>query len=302
MYPKPSFIKAEFNDFDRFANIVKQGDIEHIQLSVGRFNGTLQQVMYGPVILSRHAMNQTILQRGQGIEGYTTFLIPGNMRQDFIWRKSQLKGNVIGILKSGLEHNCITKQNFYGLPVSIENNYLKNLSFNLGYLNFMTIINRAETFEIRPETAQNLHNIIQKNCSREGLNEQEILVQIPKTIIESISVTIDSKSLLKGNSRRRIFKKGQEFMHDSAENPSSIIEICRYIGVSERNLRYAFKDQTGLSPKKYLQHYRLNQVRKILKSGDFDKIVDVAHRFGYWHTGQFAADYKKLFGELPSET
>ena len=91
-------------------------------------------------------------------------------------------------------------------------------------------------------------------------------------------------------------------MHENIENPISILQICQEIGVSERNLRYAFKDQTGLSPKKYLQSYKLNQVRRILKSGNFEKIVNVSHQFGYWHTGQFAADYKKLFGELPSDT
>ena len=31
-------------------------------------------------------------------------------------------------------------------------------------------------------------------------------------------------------------------------------------------------------------------------------IRDIANRYGFWHMGQFAADYKKLFGELLSKT
>jgi AraC family ethanolamine operon transcriptional activator len=32
------------------------------------------------------------------------------------------------------------------------------------------------------------------------------------------------------------------------------------------------------------------------------KVVDVANRWGFWHMGQLAADYRRQFGELPSET
>ena len=32
------------------------------------------------------------------------------------------------------------------------------------------------------------------------------------------------------------------------------------------------------------------------------RITDVANNWDFWHMGQFAADYRKLFGELPSET
>ena len=31
-------------------------------------------------------------------------------------------------------------------------------------------------------------------------------------------------------------------------------------------------------------------------------ITDLATQWGFWHMSQFAADYKRLFGELPSET
>jgi len=32
------------------------------------------------------------------------------------------------------------------------------------------------------------------------------------------------------------------------------------------------------------------------------KIGTIANRCGFWHMGRFAADYRRLFGELPSET
>ncbi|NOR23809.1 MAG: helix-turn-helix domain-containing protein [Desulforhopalus sp.] len=32
------------------------------------------------------------------------------------------------------------------------------------------------------------------------------------------------------------------------------------------------------------------------------KVIDVSNVWGFWHMGQFAADYRNLFGELPSET
>lgn len=302
MYLNSIYTNNLFNDFDLYAHFIEQADIEYAQLSSGQFKGELRQLFYGPIILSCHSMNQTILQRGKGVEGFTTFLIPGNMNQDFIWRKNRLRGNIIGILKSGMEHNCVTKTDFFGAPVSIENNYLSHMSNFLGYPEFVDQIQRLETIVISHELAFKLHRLIQKNCSELEQNIEEILFEIPKCIIESLTRT-DTKGLMfKGESRRRIFNKGQELIHETIENPLSIVQICQKIGVSERNLRYAFKDHSGLSPKQYLQSCRLNEVRRILKSGRFNKIIDVAHRFGYWHTGQFAADYKKLFGELPSDS
>jgi AraC family ethanolamine operon transcriptional activator len=31
-------------------------------------------------------------------------------------------------------------------------------------------------------------------------------------------------------------------------------------------------------------------------------VSDVAVRYGFWHMSKFAADYRWLFGELPSQT
>jgi AraC-like DNA-binding protein len=57
------------------------------------------------------------------------------------------------------------------------------------------------------------------------------------------------------------------------------------------------------SPKAYLQAQRLMGVRRMLRAtGAEVPISDIANEWGLWHMGQFAADYRRHFGELPSET
>jgi AraC family ethanolamine operon transcriptional activator len=52
-----------------------------------------------------------------------------------------------------------------------------------------------------------------------------------------------------------------------------------------------------------MQAVRFNGVRKELVEAGLDvKVADVANKWGFWHMGQFAADYRKLFAELPTET
>ena len=80
--------------------------------------------------------------------------------------------------------------------------------------------------------------------------------------------------------------------------------LVRQTGASERTLEYVFQERLGLSPKKYIRTYRLNRARRELTNPTHPgrKISDVANAWGFWHMGQFAGDYKALFGELPSET
>lgn len=300
------YVKHEFlfNDFDEYAKFIRQADIEQSQLSQGSFKGKLNQLVHGPIIMSHHRMNQKILQRGAAMKGYTTFLIPGNMQQDFIWRKSNLKGNVIGILHEGMEHDCVTPDNFVGSPVSIENSYLFNLVHELGYGKIMNHLYSNESVVINEFKAQRLHQLIM-NCFRvenQNLTKQldGLLVLLIRSLHESIDNNTSPEKI--GIGKIKTFSQARDFIHSHADNTILVSDLCTSLGVSERSLRYAFEFTSGLSPKKYINHYRLNKVRSNLKSGNFEKIIEVAHRYGYWHTGQFAADYLKLFGELPSKT
>ena len=83
-----------------------------------------------------------------------------------------------------------------------------------------------------------------------------------------------------------------------------MLELCRELAVSERTLHYAFQEIRGLSPMAYFKASRLNAVRQELKAAaaGTTTVGEIAQRWGFWHNGEFAADYRRLFGELPSQT
>jgi AraC-like DNA-binding protein len=53
----------------------------------------------------------------------------------------------------------------------------------------------------------------------------------------------------------------------------------------------------------YFRACRLHAVRQELKTApDRATVQAIARRWGFGHTGEFAAAYRRLFGELPSQT
>ncbi|HEY9641455.1 MAG TPA: helix-turn-helix domain-containing protein, partial [Coleofasciculaceae cyanobacterium] len=91
---------------------------------------------------------------------------------------------------------------------------------------------------------------------------------------------------------------------ENLDRPWTVHDLCTKLHVSERTLRYGFQESFGMSPMAYLKIQRLNEVRRQLKASVANQttVTAVAIRWGFWHMGQFAKDYKKMFAESPSET
>ena len=103
--------------------------------------------------------------------------------------------------------------------------------------------------------------------------------------------------------RSRAVARALDYMEDCADEPISISRICAETGVSWRTLDRAFLERFGIGPKAYQTRLRLSRARAdIVDQGPDGLVSDVANKWGFWHMGKFAQDYKALFGELPSET
>jgi AraC family ethanolamine operon transcriptional activator len=130
--------------------------------------------------------------------------------------------------------------------------------------------------------------------------EQECVRRVVAVIAQS---TGGERSECWSSNRERLVRRADDYMRACLGEPLSLLDLCRELGVSERTLHYAFQEVRGLSPMAYFRAFRLNAVRQELKTApDTATVQEIAQRWGFWHTGEFAAAYRRLFGELPSQT
>ncbi len=102
--------------------------------------------------------------------------------------------------------------------------------------------------------------------------------------------------------RQRAFAKARSYIDAYAAEDMTSVDLCAAAGVSQRTLEYAFKDCSGLSPKAYLRTVRLIRTRAALRNSEPGLLVaDAANQWGFWHMGQFARDYRDLFGVRPKD-
>ncbi|WP_375309739.1 helix-turn-helix domain-containing protein [Bradyrhizobium sp. A5] len=88
------------------------------------------------------------------------------------------------------------------------------------------------------------------------------------------------------------------------DEPIQISALCAALSVSERTLRKAFHRIHGLPPCRHLRMLRLKQARRALiaTDGHLSTVTEIATCFGFAELGRFSVEYRKVFGESPSQT
>ncbi|MEM8677669.1 MAG: AraC family transcriptional regulator [Cyanobacteria bacterium P01_G01_bin.67] len=106
-------------------------------------------------------------------------------------------------------------------------------------------------------------------------------------------------SSLKSQNIERIYQ-ARDILENQLENPPSIAELSRQIGVSDFTLRRGFQEIFGTTVIGYLTQKRLEQAELLLREKKHS-VAEVANLVGYAHLGYFAKVFKRRFGLTPSE-
>lgn len=95
----------------------------------------------------------------------------------------------------------------------------------------------------------------------------------------------------------------RDYIHAHLSEMPTVADIASHCRVGVRALDRGFRRHLGASPWQYMLELRLQAVREDLLAGHHGGTVTVvAMRWGFSNLGTFAARYRELFGELPSET
>jgi AraC-like DNA-binding protein len=104
--------------------------------------------------------------------------------------------------------------------------------------------------------------------------------------------------------RSYLVQRAEKLALAYVDKPLQVSALSRAIGVSERTLRKLFNEIHGRPPSRHLRMLRLSQVRGALLSarGQLVTVTEIATAFGFAELGRFSVEYRKVFGESPSET
>jgi AraC-like DNA-binding protein len=99
----------------------------------------------------------------------------------------------------------------------------------------------------------------------------------------------------------RFVRRAEDFIRAQLAADITLDDIAAAAGVSARSLHRGFRSFRDTTPIAVLKSARLNAARAALLSGRAS-VTEAATEAGLTHLGKFAQDYRRAFGELPSET
>ena len=96
----------------------------------------------------------------------------------------------------------------------------------------------------------------------------------------------------------------RDLLHENIDKRVDMAMITSKVNIHSSQLYNAFKKEYGITPKKYLQQLRFNAIKKELLLSDPNSVTvsAIAKKYHFHQMGHFAAGYKQLFGETPSQT
>ncbi len=103
---------------------------------------------------------------------------------------------------------------------------------------------------------------------------------------------------------RDLVERAEVLALAEVDQPLQISALCAALSVSEWRLRKAFRRVRGLPPCRHLRMLRLSQARRALMDTDSDlsTVTEIATGFGFLELGRFSVEYRRAFGESPSQT
>jgi transcriptional regulator GlxA family with amidase domain len=105
------------------------------------------------------------------------------------------------------------------------------------------------------------------------------------------------------HSRRALtLRKAEAFLSSHLTTNFRSRDLCNAVHLGERAVQKLFRAEYGLTPRRWHLLQRMHCVRTDLLQGAFKDITEIAAAWGFLEFGRFAVQYRKLFGERPSET
>jgi AraC family ethanolamine operon transcriptional activator len=311
----PSYQSVNCTDAVELTRQIGNWTFEFNQLTPGNLKAVGSIFDFAGVSVGRVVMNRTMLHRGYAPRSMFAVFVPGE-GSGHVYAHAQLleRGHCV-TLSEGACLEAVSHGTFMdvalGFDLSACATRIESLSgAALGAGSSTTVAAPGETWTRRVlervewilAAAANYPHCLANAHRLESLADQ-LLAAVATMSAGPTDADLGTRST-RAN-RRIAVRVARDLIHSKLSEPLRLSELCKHARLKIRSLEYGFKEVTGLTPVAYIRSLRLNAARRALQhegSAPRRTISEIAMDAGFWHLGQFAADYKLLFGETPSQT
>jgi AraC family transcriptional regulator len=141
---------------------------------------------------------------------------------------------------------------------------------------------------------------LEGSAALDALFRQQLTDLLATRLLAAHSGIVAASQPTLGGLSPKILRRAIERLRSDSDADVSLAALASDAGLSRFHFCRAFKESTGLSPHAWLRQHRLEQAMNMLRDTDAS-IVTVAAALGYASQTAFAAAFKKLIGQTPSD-
>jgi AraC family ethanolamine operon transcriptional activator len=305
-------LERDFDDFDELSESLEGLDLEFRQLDTGPFEARLRQLQSEQAILARGESERALEQRGTAAPKAWTFAIPAQGCSPFVWRGEHVSSSDIAVLRSDMEMDAVSRDGFSIYAFSVSEEHLAQLADEMA----VPLVRRpGQTAVLRGANARagSLHRLFDDILRRAADGSsvggaldavRRLDLEAPRELIACLHPNDWPQHRAQSRLRKEVFDRARAHVVSTDDESVTVQGLCLAAGTNQRTLHRAFQENCRVSPKTYLQAYRLNGARKQLRrfTPRSGTVGSAANRGGLWDMGQLAAADPRQFGELPSAT
>ncbi len=305
----------EVRDADDQAANITAWHQEYDQISAGQFYGATSEIWLGKTQFFLERTNRALRQTCVVWPGSFWFGLPRFDSADAYVDIFPLKNNSIAVRPGNVDWELLTPDAYDILGIVVDEHILTKYAETADHPGLMDIVRRGEVFPLLHERkrdfwcdlvrtleeAKRVSETRSMSTAACSMMEEEVVSRLVDLLADSSLADMPRRSR---QNYRKVVSRAREYVLEHPDRPISVVDLCENLHVSRRTLQNCFHEVLGVCPVTYLKALRLNAVRRVLKERTMHPLTvqDVASAWGFWHMSQFAADYRNLFHELPSET
>jgi AraC family ethanolamine operon transcriptional activator len=310
-FPSPAdFVEHQLSSAEELQQVA--GGADYCQLAPGRFRVRLTRLRTPRLELCLETWSLGMLKRGNAPRQKVTLICSiGRGRSGRLQGRPVVPGEVL-VLFEGEPFDCRSLEPAHLATVSLERFALESRAreiFGRG-LHELRLDGRLQWSRVDPAVLRGVcHEAFARVAAEPQVLRRPSFGRDLEAFIVSLLLREGPASAAApadpppvGRSRA-LALRAEAWLRECLADPPTMADLCAAVGAGERTIHEAFREHLGTTPMAYQKALRLNAARQALvQAGTRTKVTDVALDWGFLHFGWFSQDYRRLFGETPSQT